>query len=306
MACLSDIYRRFFSTGKTRFTPIVLRLLSIFLGLATESAIADVLSPDQVHVTTPRYKPNTKEFSPPFGTYEYEVSWQGIPAAQALARVEKSGDSYVFSTSVKTYPVIDLLYKLRYRAESAIAATDFLPRRLVIKQRENSKVKNIEVNFRPNGDIKAVRSTAGEAEKIVEFNPNNFTLDPFSAVFLARSLDWQVGQSREFDTFNGKSRYLVTLRAESKKSIDLDGQQKEVFVIVPAVTNLTNPEASSKLRQAKIYVTADSARDVVKIVSSVFIGSVTTKLRTFTGLGSTAEAQLLAQDESFSSGQKAS
>jgi len=87
-----------------------------------------------------------------------------------------------------------------------------------------------------------------------------------------------VGDVKEFDTFNGKSRYLIKLKAAEIVKMKVNNEEKDVFVIEPTVVNLTNQEQSKKLRKAKIYLTADKNREILKIVSSVFIGSVTTEL----------------------------
>jgi hypothetical protein len=56
---------------------------------------------------------------------------------------------------------------------------------------------------------------------------------------------------------------------------------RKVIVITPRVRNLSTTKPRSKLREAFIYVTDDDQREVLKIVSSVFIGSVTTEMESF-------------------------
>lgn len=262
----------------------VARTLSAIFALAlfaTAAAAESYIEPSRINVSTPIYKPSFQEFDPPLGTYVYETSWQGIPAAEVSVSVAKDGPHYHIVTSAKTYSGIDLLYKLRYTAEGLIDRDDLTPIKTIINHRENSKEKKYEISFLENGAISSVRTQKGEVKETT-FDPGNFTLDPFAAAFLARSLDWNVGDSRYFDTFNGKSRYLITLTAQEKVKMKVNGEQKEVFIIVPKVKKLTEHEKIQKLREAKIYVTADSSRDILQIVSSVFIGSVTTKLETFT------------------------
>lgn len=143
-------------------------------------------------------------------------------------------------------------------------------------------MKSTEINFGDDGQIEAVRwQNNGEPPKKLAFQPNNFTIDPFAAAFLARSLDWKMGEKREFDTFNGKSRYLITLTAVGESKLEFNGEEKDVWEITPAVKNLTNSKANSKLRSATIYVTKDSLREVLLLRSKVFIGSVTTRLEEF-------------------------
>ena len=232
-------------------------------------------------VVTPVYKPDLKLFKPPLGVYTYVTSWQGIPAAEATLKIEKINNKYKVNTEVKTYSVIDIFYKLRFYAESIIAADSLHPESLNINQFENSKKKSITVNFSTNGEIYSKRVQKNGEIKEEKFNTNNMTLDPYSAVFMARSLPWNIGVSRDFDVYNGKTRYIVTLKVSNKIKMDVNGEDKEVWVIIPKVSNLTNMKENNKLREAKIYVTADENKDIVKIWSSVFIGAVTSKLTKF-------------------------
>jgi len=248
------------------------------------SVKAEDVLPQDVHVVTPAYKPEFKDFEPSLGTYVYDVSWQGIPAAEVQLQVEEDeGKYYRITTFAKTYSGIDLFYKLRYRAEGLIASSNLLPLHTVIDHRENSKVKNIQITFK-DGDISSVRSQVGKATEVTKFHSDNLTLDPFSAAFLARSLEWKKGDIKEFDTFNGKTRYLISLTATDLIKLKVNGSERDVWVIVPTVKRLTGDlsKKSDKLREAKIYVTADKAREVLKIKSEVFVGSVTTQLESFT------------------------
>jgi hypothetical protein len=82
--------------------------------------------------------------------------------------------------------------------------------------------------------------------------------------------------------FNGKSRYFISLTAAERTTIEYKGEPRKVIVITPQVRNLTTTAPKSKLRRAYIYVSDDEEREVLKIVSSVFIGSVTVELESFT------------------------
>ena len=259
-------------------TLIVLSVLLLALNYNTTS-FAEYISPDQVQVSTPRYMPNFKEFEPKLGTYKYEVSWQGIPAAEAELKVEHNGSNYILTATARTYSPIDLIYDMKYKAEGILSLADLSPIKTTIYQKENSRIKNTEIKFLDSGEIYAVRSQNNdEPEKTIKFDPKNFTLEPFSAALLAKALPWTEGQSRTFDTFNGKSRYMITLTATAKEKMDFEGREIEVFRIEPKVKNLTNSSNDSKLKNAQIYVTADENQDIVKIASKVFIGTVNTKL----------------------------
>lgn len=257
--------------------------LAVAAPLGLELQAETYISPELVEVDTPTYHPEPGQFVPPRGEYVYDVTWQGIPAATVWATVEQDGHNYRIATRVKTASGIDIFYKLRYRAEGVISAIDLTPVRTFVEHRENSRDRTIDINFLNNGEIFTIRNDRKKGEvKTVTFNPDNFTLDPFSAGFLARSLHWEKGQSRRFDAFNGKSRYLITLTAEDLIQMRVNDEVRNVWVISPEVKNLSSPESNGKLRKASIYMTADQSRDILKIVSSVFIGSVTTELVSFT------------------------
>ena len=236
------------------------------------------IPPDQISVKTPVYKPRASAVDLPLGTYEYETSWAGIPAASLTIDVDKVGNRFQVVTKVKTSSGIDLLYKLRYHAEGTFDAFSMQPVKSTFRYQENSRLKEAWMSFSPDGKIHSLRKNEDGVEEYY-FDPQNFTLDPFSATFLARTLKWKKGQSRKFDTFNGRTRYLVTFTAIDKREVEIDDKKYLVWVISPEVEKLSaRVQEPKKLRSAEIYVTADKNRDIVGIKSEVFIGSVRTEL----------------------------
>jgi len=270
-------------------------VLVLLLGAGWVAAEDDYIPPGTVEVSTPVYRPEFSQFTPRLGTYKFVFSWQGIPAASAEVTVEQDEMHYRIVTTAKTYSGIDIFYKLRYRAEGLISSYDLLPEKTIIDQRENSKVKNTQISFGDDGEIFAVRSQVGGETKTLKFKPNNFMLEPFSAAFLARSLTWELGETKQFDTFNGKNRYLISLTAVEKVKMKVNREDKDVWVISPKITNLTSRKPNKKIREAYIYVTADKSREVLQIVSEVFVGSVTTKLVSFTPSDKPAPAVRVAR-----------
>ena len=235
---------------------------------------------EDVTIRTPDYRNDHKNFQPRLGTYTYDVSWAGIPAATAEVEVDKDGMAYHISTKVRTARGIDLLYRLRYNADGWVSTADLHPLRSKFLTEENSKVKFAELTFKDNGEIYAIRGKKGKAPEQKTFTTGNLTFDPFSASFVARSMEWEKGQSRVFDTYNGKSRYLIHLSCIDIIETKLNGVMKKIWVISPSVQKI-NDKAKSKLREARIYVTADEHREILKIESEVFVGTVHTVLSSF-------------------------
>jgi len=270
--------------------PLLFVCVAVWAVLSASSTVAadeNYISPELVKVSTPLYQPAVADFHPQLGTYHYTVSWQGIPAADVSVDVAQEGLYYKLAISARTYSGIDIFYKLRYSAEGRISSVDYSPIRAAFKQRENSRQRFTEISYLEDGWVHAYRKSNGEEPKVLHFDPENFMLEPFSAAFLALSLDWEKGKERQFDVFNGKSRYLVTFTAQDKVRMRVNDQLRDVWVVSPKVINLTDSQANKKLREARIYVTADDRREVLQVVSSVFIGNVTTRLESFTPSGST-------------------
>lgn len=267
---------------KFNFFLTTLLLFSVLTGRA-RLCVAEYISPELIQVSTPVYKPDFSKFNPKLGNYKYQVSWQGLPAAEANIKIELRDEHYRITATANTYSPISVFYNLKYKAEGLLSLADFSPIRTTIEQRENSKIKNTDIQFLDDGNIHAIRSqNNNEAPKVLDFNPDNFMLEPFSAAFIAKSMDWELGQTRDFDTFNGKSRYIISLTAKDKQYVDVGDTEKEAWMIVPTVKNLTDSTANSKLKNATIFVTTDDSHDIVKIASKVFIGTVNTKLIDFT------------------------
>lgn len=254
-------------------------VLGLLLLCAVNFVVADT-GPELVRVSTPSYKAGSDDFRPLLGTYSYDISWQGIPAASAEVTLEQDDGFYRSVVTAKTASGIDLIYRLRYRAESFMRAPTFTPVRSSVSVQENSKFKDMTISYTSSGDIHVSKEQKGKASSTLRFNPHNFTLDPFSAAFLARSLPWKLGQSREFDTFTGKTRYLISLTAVDRKEITVDGLKRMAWVVEPDVINLNKSRGTreKKLHSAKIYISDDERRDLLKIESKVFVGTVSTEL----------------------------
>jgi len=263
---------------------IALFAVSLSLGHAICALADNDIKAQDIKIYTPVYHPKFSDFEPPLGLYTYKVAWEGIPAATVNVEVEKLNDVYKVITTAKTYSGIDIFYRLRYKAEGLISATDLTPIQTEIDQQENSTHKFTRISFESDGGIRATRYRQGEQTEDLSFKKNNFTLDPVSASFLARGVEWKVGDSKQFDTFNGKSRYLITLTATSKTTLKVNGQEREAWEITPKIENLTSPDSNKKFRSAVIFLSADKSKEILKIVSKVFVGSVSTTLIDFAPL----------------------
>ena len=250
-------------------------------------ANADYIPPSQVVVRTQAYQPQETNF--PRGSYDYQVSWQGIPVGSASIRIGttyRDGKKMLdVEATARSGKVVNLLYELRHRSESVFSARELKPVEFLSQQTENSKFTNIEINFSPDGSIHAKTTNGnlnsqGKSEE-VSFKSENATFDPISAAFLARSLPVDPAEDRSFDVFNGRHRYLISFHVVGREKITVAGKEYDAFKIKPLVKKLTDTEGEKRLRKVYLWVSTDGSREILKLEGEVFIGSVSAKLVRF-------------------------
>jgi len=256
----------------------ILLLILVALPLAAKKIPAD-----QVRITTPVYVP-TDSFKPLPGRYSYSVSWKGIPAGDVELEIDRDAVDYTIHASAQTNKVIDFFYRLRYESETILEADTLRPKHSISVALTNAKKKMTELEFLPNGEIQSKREDHRGRLKTFTFDPDNFTLDPYSAGFLALSQEWKVGDTRRFDLFSGKSRYLIEFTAVEQTELTVNGKERSAIVLSPTVRKLTDTDHDSedkKMRDVRIYISADQPREILKMSSDLLIGSIDTEMVDF-------------------------
>ncbi len=161
--------------------------------------------------------------------------------------------------------------------ESIFEAKTLYPRSFIFRQRENRKKIDTTAHFDPASKKWVVHRQQGYNIKDYEFISQH-TLDPISAVYLARSLDFKVGDTLRMEVFGGNSRYLVLLDILGMEPVSTRTGLFEAYRIVPRVMNLTSSGYAGRVRQATVWLSADERRRLLRMVSQVFIGYVSIDL----------------------------
>ena len=248
---------------------------------------ADYIPPSQVVVRTKAYQPQETNF--PRGSYEYQVAWQGVPVGSASIRIGTTyrGGKKMLDVegTARSTKVVGVFYALRHRSESIFSAHDLKPIEFTSQQTENSRFTNVAVTFSPDGLIrskivKGKVNSQGKSEEVV-FKSENATFDPITAAFLARSLPINPAEDLSFDIFNGQHRYLISFHVVGREKINVAGKDYDAFKVEPRVKKLTDTQGEKRLRKAYLWVSADGSREVLKLESEVFFGSVSAKLVRF-------------------------
>ena len=208
----------------------------------------------------------------------YRATWNGIPVATTEVDTTpvwiEGKKFYQVKVDAKTSKALDWIWKMRDTISSTFEAKTLSPSRFVFNQRENSRVVDTEAQY--NGGTKkwAVnRQQKGKKPRIYEFDSEN-TLDPITAVYVARSVDFKVGDRLYFNVFGGRYQYLLELAVAGRETIQLESGKVDAFKIVPRVTNLSKSGYAGRLNEAAIWITADERRMPVMLTSKIFVGSV--------------------------------
>jgi hypothetical protein len=211
----------------------------------------------------------------------YQGSWIGIPVASAEIQTTplliNGRKFYHARVQASTWKYLELIWKMRDTVESVFDSETMQPHRFVFRQRENRKKIDTTALFDPNTKKWAVHRRDGAKVKDFEF-VSQHTLDPISAVYLARSLDFKIGDTLRLEVFGGKSRYLVMLDIVGKERITVRNNSFEAYRIVPRMWNISSSGYADRVRHATVWISADERRRPLKIVTQVFIGSVSIEL----------------------------
>jgi hypothetical protein len=240
-----------------------------------------MIKPDAVPIYQPRHFPfegGEKEV--------YRATWNGmisVATAEIQTTTTNVDGRKVFHVRVeaKSSRALDLVWKMRDTITSTFDAKALAPAKFTFSQRENAKVIDTDARFDQTTKRWAVnRQQVGKRAKVYQFDSNN-TLDPITAIYLARSQDFKVGDRLYFKIFGGRYQYLLELFVEKKEPVDLEsGKTVEAYRIIPRIQNITKSGYAERLNEATIWLSADERRVPIKLSSKIVFGSVYLELVT--------------------------
>jgi hypothetical protein len=210
----------------------------------------------------------------------YRATWNGmlsVASAEIQTTPKLVDGKKVIQVRVdaKTSGALDMIWKMRDTISSTFDAVALTPAHFVFSQRENAKVIDTDARFDQRTKRWAVnRQQVGKLAKNYQFESNN-TLDPITAVYLARSTEYKVGDKLYFKVFGGRYQYLLELFVEKKEPVEMEsGKTIEAYRIVPRIQNITKRGYAERVNEAVIWISADERRVPIKMSSKVIFGSV--------------------------------
>jgi hypothetical protein len=259
--------RRFLSIGCTA------GIFFVFFNVAAGQPTVPLPAPEKVPVYQPKFYP--------FDGGEravYKASWNGIPVATAVIATTSQfiGGKKFYNVRVdaKTSPILDLFWKMRDTITSTIEAKPLAPTRFTFSQRENLKVIDTEAKFDRTAKKWSVHRDERTEVKKYEFDQPPNTIDPITAVYLARSQDFKVGDHLYFNIFGGKYRYLLDLEVERREKVHIASGSIDAFKIVPRIKNLMKDGYAERVNEGSVWISADERRIPVMLSSRIFVGNI--------------------------------
>ncbi len=262
--------------SKNRLLRVAILWMALGLpGISTASAAEPMIKLDAVPVYQPQHHP--------FEVGEkavYRASWNGLLSV-ATAEIYTTPalvdgrQVYQVRVEAKTTRVLDLIWKMRDTITSTFDAKVMAPSHFNFSQRENSRVIDTDAKYDRATKRWAIhRQQVGKRAKIYQFDSDN-TLDPITAIYLARSMDFKVGDRLYFKIFGGRYRYLLELFIEKKEPVAMaSGKVVEAYRVIPRIQNTTKRGYAGRLNEAVIWLSADQRRVPIKLSSKIIFGSV--------------------------------
>ena len=256
-----------------------LGMVLCFVIASVSQAGEAMIKPEAVPVYQPKHRPFDE------GEKEvYQATWNGMISVataevHAVPAVVDGKKVYQVKVEAKTSKALDLIWRMRDTISSTFDAKALVPSRFTFNQRENSRVIDTDARLDPASKQWAVnRQQVGKKPRIYRFDSNN-VLDPITAVYLFRSIDFKVGDKIYFKVFGGRYQYLLELFVEKKEQVALkSGKSVEAFRIIPRIQNITKKGYASRFNEAMIWISADERRVPVKLSSKITFGTVQLEL----------------------------
>ena len=210
----------------------------------------------------------------------YVLKWSVIPVGKAELQVldgePKMGEpSYLFQVSVKSYPIIDLIYRVRDHIESYTDRS--MTHALLYKkhQREGRHKRDITVTFDWR-QSKAYYWSKGKQKHTVSLLPRTF--DPLSVFYAFRLSPLRDNLEVQAPVTDGKKCVIGKARVIKREKVKVSAGKFDTFLIEPDLQHIGGIFEKSKDAKLQVWVTADHHRIVVKAKSRVLVGHFTGEL----------------------------
>lgn len=252
-----------FPYDKVRMIPVVLAAL--------------ILLPVWMYADTPRDMP----FNAGDKLY-YDIKWGIFKIGEAEMLVEDAGPDFPgelkFVLLIRTTSWADTFYRVRNRIESRTDATISKSYHYSKSQKEGGRKREIVVTFDWDKN-QAQYSNYGDKLEPVEIMENCH--DPFSVLFAFRLEDFVLDQHIIIPVTDGKQTMMTDIEVMARESIKVKAGRFDCLRVRPDLKDLGGVFSKSKDSSMDIWFSDDNHKLIVKMTSSVSVGSFKVELRKY-------------------------
>lgn len=240
----------------------LLTALSIIIALATHAKAIE-----RVHPFSPGER------------LTFQVTWSFIPAGEGILEIlpmERVDGikSYHFVMTTRTYPVIDLFYKVRDRIDAYTDAA--MTHSILYKKRKEGKSKRkVVVNF-DWGRQEAQYSNFGKKSNSIPIKSGSF--DPLSVFYAFRLHLLEESMKLQAPVTDGKRCVMGKVNIIRRETVRVASGTYDTFLVEPELRNIRGVFKKSKNAKLQIWISADHRRIPVRIKSKVSVGSFVAEL----------------------------
>jgi len=218
----------------------------------------------------------------PFSSGEkltFQVRWSFIPAGKVVLEIlpvetVESFRAYHFVMTARTYPLVDVFYKVRDRIDS-YTDTQMTGSLLYREQSTGRRPKDVAVTFNwKKGEVQY--SNFGEKRAPIPLLPGSF--DPLSIFYAFRLCDLGKNTQLEAPVSDGKKCVVGKATVIKRETVFLVSGVYDTYLVEPDLKHIGGVFEKSPDAKMKIWVTADERRIPVMIKSKVKVGSFVAEL----------------------------
>jgi len=209
----------------------------------------------------------------------FEVTWSFLPAGEGILEILPMESingvlSYHFLMTTRTYPFIDLFYKVRDRIDAYTDAA--MTHSMLYKKRKEGKSKgDVVVNFDWDKH-EAQYSSSGKKNNPISLRPGSF--DPLSVFYAFRLYPLRENMEIQVPVTDGKRCMTGKVKIIRRETVTVASGTYATFLAEPELGHLRGVFQKSKNARLQIWVSADHRRIPVKIRSKVSVGSFVAEL----------------------------
>jgi hypothetical protein len=219
--------------------------------------------------------PGAGERKIPFAPGEkltYEGRWGILPAGEVtlevLPRETIEGvETYHFAMITRTNAAVDLLYPIRERQDSYVAAD--MSRSVLYKKKTESKHPRDVVVKLDWERMQTTRTNFGESSVPIPIVKG--TIDPLALFYVLRVYDLTENRVIEIPVTDGSTNYRVKATVGKRGVIEIKGKKYPSIEVVPDMQRLEGIVKESDSPELKIWFSADEKKIPLKIQSKVGI-----------------------------------